>query len=58
MKDISMFNPEDTIQTAVDVLARLLDKYMIRNISLAQQFLHTKTHLEESNTITGITPVL
>jgi len=50
--DISMLYPEDATNTAIEVKARLSEKYKITNLGLARQFLGIEIHHEEN--FTGI----
>ena len=51
--DISMLYPEDATKAAIEVKARLSEKYMITNLGPALQFLDIGIHREENCTGTG-----
>jgi hypothetical protein len=51
--DISMLYPEDAIKAAIEVKARLSERFMITNLGPARQFLSINIHLEENCTCAG-----
>jgi hypothetical protein len=51
--DVSMLYPEDATKAAIEVKARLSEKYKITNLGPARQFLGIKIHCEENSTSTG-----
>jgi hypothetical protein len=51
--NISMLYPEDTIKAAIEVKARLSEKYKITNLSPACHFISNEIHHEENGTGTG-----
>jgi len=51
---ISMLYPEDATNAAIEVKARLLEKYKITNLGPANQFLGIEIHPEVNCTSTGI----
>jgi len=53
LDDISMLYPEEATQAAIEVKARLSEKYKITNLSLARQFLGIEIHREDNSTGTG-----
>jgi len=52
--DISMLYPKDATDAAIEVKARLSEKYKITNLGLSRQFLGIEIHREENGTGTGI----